>query len=148
MKTVIAIASDHAGYEYKEMLKSHLQLRGFQIEDFGTHSTEPVDYPDYVRPAAKSVAEGRHQLGIIFGGSGNEAIVANRFKGVRCAVVWNEQTARLSKEHGDCNMIALGQRMMSQKEAVAVVDTWLGATFKGGRHQRRIDGIDRIRPKA
>ena len=141
MKT-IAIASDHAGYEYKEMLKSYLKSNRFQVEDFGTNSADSVDYPDYIRPAANSVACGRHALGIIIGGSGNEAIVANRFKGVRCAVVWNEQTARLAKEHGDCNMIAIGQRLISKEEALAVVNAWLAADFKGGRHQRRIEKID------
>lgn len=142
MKPTIAIASDHAGYEYKEVLKSHLESKGFQIEDFGTYSAASVDYPDFIRPAAKSVATGKHLLGIIVGGSGNEAIVANRFRGVRCAVVWNEQTARLAKEHGNCNMIGIGQRLMSKEEAVSLVETWLGADFKGGRHQRRIDKID------
>jgi len=141
-KATIAIASDHAGYLYKELLKRHLEPKGFQIEDFGTHSTDSVDYPDFIHPAAQSVAEGVHPLGIILGGSGNEAIVANRFKGIRCAVVWDERTARLSKEHGDCNMIALGQRFMSEKEVVFFVDIWLAADFKGGRHQRRIDKID------
>lgn len=140
--TTIAIASDHAGYEYKELLKSHLATKGFQVEDFGTHSADSVDYPDFIRPAARAVANGRHPLGIIVGGSGNEAIVANRLRGVRCAVVWNQQTARLAKEHGECNMIAIGQRLLSKEEAVAVVVTWLAAEFKGGRHQRRIDKID------
>lgn len=140
--TSIAIASDHAGFEYKALLKSHLESKGIKIEDFGTDSATPVDYPDFVRAAARSVAEGQHPLGIIVGGSGNEAIVANRHRGIRCAVVWNERTARLAKEHGDCNMIAIGQRQMSKEEAVAIVDAWLTAEFKGGRHQRRIDQID------
>jgi len=142
MKASIAIASDHAGYEYKELLKSHLLARGISVTDFGTHSADAVDYPDFVRPAAAAVARGEHALGIIVGGSGNEAIVANRLRGVRCAVVWNTRTAALAKEHGDCNMIAIGQRMMSKAQAVAIVDAWLGAEFKGGRHQQRVDKID------
>ncbi len=146
MKTTIALASDHAGFEYKELLKSHLEDKGFNVTDFGTISHDPVDYVDFVRPAAKSIAEGRNLSGIIVGGSGNEAIVANRMKGIRCAVVWNEQTARLAKEHGDCNMIAIGQRMMSEEEAISIVDVWLSADFKGGRHRRRIDRIDEINP--
>ena len=81
-------------------------------------------------------------MGIVVGGSGNEAIVANRLRGIRCAVVWNEQTARLAKEYGDCNMIAIGQRQMPKEEAVAIVDAWLNTEFKGGRQQRRIDRID------
>ncbi len=138
----IAIASDHAGFEYKGVLKSHLESKGITVEDFGTHSVDPVDYPDFVRAAARAVAEGQHPLGIIVGGSGNEAIVANRLPGIRCAVVWNTRTARLAKEHGDCNMIAIGQRLMSKEEAIDIVDAWLDAEFKGGRHQRRIDKID------
>jgi len=140
--TSIAIASDHAGFEYKEAIKVHLECRETVVEDFGTHSTEPVDYPEFVRAAAQSVANGQHPLGIILGGSGNEAIVANRIKGIRCAVVWNDSTARLAKEHGDCNMIAIGQRQMTEQEALSIVDHWLDAEFKGGRHQRRIDNID------
>ncbi len=140
--TSIAIASDHAGFEYKGILKAHLESKGIEVEDFGTYSADPVDYPDFVRAAARAVAEGKHPLGIIVGGSGNEAIVANRLRGIRCAVVWNKRTARLAKEHGDCNMIAIGQRQMSKAAAVAIVVEWLNAEFKGGRHQRRIDRID------
>jgi ribose 5-phosphate isomerase B len=141
MKSV-AIASDHAGFEYKLVLKSHLESKGFKVQDFGTDSVAPVDYPDFVRAAARAVAELQHPFGIIVGGSGNEAIVANRLRGIRCAVVWDEQSARLAKEHGDCNMIAIGQRQMSKEEAVSVVDAWVTAQFKGGRHRRRIDKID------
>lgn len=140
--TNIAIASDHAGFEYKEIIKSHLESKGISVKDFGTDSTEPVDFPEFVRGAAKAVAERQCDLGIIIGGSGNEAIVANRLVGIRCAVVWNNRTAQLSKEHGDCNMIAIGQRMMSKEEAISIVDLWLNSEFRGGRHQRRIDQID------
>lgn len=142
MKTTIAIASDHAGFEYKELLKSHLEAMGISVTDFGTHSADPVDYPDFVRPAADAIALGVHSHGVIVGGSGNEAIVANRIRGVRCAVVWSERTARLAKEHGNCNMIAIGQRLISEEEAIFIVDTWLATEFKGGRHQKRIDKID------
>ena len=138
----IAIASDHAGFEYKALLKSHLESRGINVEDFGTDSVARVDYAAFIRAATECVINNEGTLGIILGGSGNEAIVANRYRGIRCAVVWNEQTARLSKEHGNCNMIAIGQRQMSENEAIACVDAWLGAEFKGGRHQRRIDQID------
>ena len=140
--TSIAIASDHAGFEYKAILKCHLESKGIKVEDFGTHSADPVDYSDFVRAAARAVAEGQHPLGVVVGGSGNEAIVANRLRGIRCAVVWNKRTARLAKEHGNCNMIAVGQRLMSEEEAISIVDAWLAAEFKGGRHQRRIDRID------
>ena len=123
-------------------MKTHLEAAGLAVEDFGAYSTDSVDYSDFIKPAAQSIAEGKYPKGIIFGGSGNEAIVANRFKGVRCAVVWSEQTARLSKEHGNCNMIALGQRFTSKDEAISYVETWLSAEFQGGRHQLRIDKID------
>ena len=142
MTTSIAIASDHAGFEYKGMLKAHLEAQGIRVEDFGTNSDEPVDYPDFVRPAAGAVGQGKHALGIIVGGSGNEAIVANKIPGIRCAVCWNEQTARLAREHGDCNMIAIGQRLTSKEETISIVDAWLDAEFKGGRHQERIDKIE------
>lgn len=138
----IAIASDHAGFEYKEALKVYLQEKGIDVEDFGTNSTDPVDYPSFIRSAAESVAEKKNEKGIILGGSGNEAIVANRLKGIRCAVVWNKRTAQLAKEHGDCNMIAIGQRQMTETEAKEIVELWLSSEFKGGRHQRRIDLID------
>lgn len=139
----IAIASDHAGFEYKELIREHLACQGHQVEDFGTHSADSVDYPDFIRPAAQAVADGHHDRGIVLGGSGNgEAIVANRVAGIRCAVCWNADSARLATEHNNANMISLGQRMVSEQLALAIVDVWLGAQFQGGRHQRRIDKID------
>ena len=139
----IAIASDHAGYALKESLKAHLQNRGYEVHDFGTDSDMSVDYPDFIRPAAKSVAAGRHDLGIVLGGSGNgEAMVANKVQGVRCALCWNEQSARLAKEHNDANMISIGARMVSGQEAVSIVDAWLDARFEGGRHIARIEKLD------
>ena len=143
MMTSIAIASDHAGFEYKGVLKSHLESKGIKVEDFGTDSADPVDYPDFIRPAAQAVANGQCSHGIVLGGSGNgEAIVANKVKGIRCALCWNEPTGRLAKEHGDCNMISIGQRMLSQDDAIAIVEAWLSAEFKGGRHQDRINKIE------
>ena len=138
----IAMASDHAGFKYKELLRSHIELKGIKVIDFGTISTERVDYAEFIRAATHSILSQESSHGIILGGSGNEAIVANRYRGIRCAVVWNLDTARLAKEHGDCNMIAIGQRQVTADEAIAMVDAWLAAEFKGGRHQRRIDQID------
>lgn len=138
----IALASDHAGYKLKETIKKHLKSKAYTVVDFGTHSDEPVDYPDYVRPAAESVSKGENDLGIVFGGSGNgEAMVANKVKRIRCGLCWNEESARLTKEHNNANMIALGERMLSEAEAVRIVDAWLNAEFKGGRHLRRIEKI-------
>jgi len=139
----IAIASDHAGFEYKEAVKKYLTERGHEVEDFGTRSTESCDYPDYIRPAAEAVASGRCERGIVTGGSGNgEAIVSNKVKGVRCVVAWNVESARLGRAHNDANMISFGQRMISLKKALAIVDMWLKIPFDGGRHQRRIEKIE------
>jgi len=139
----IAIASDHAGYRYKREIVQRLQNDGYKVIDFGTDSDEPVDYPGFIRPAAECVATGEADLGIVFGGSGNgEAIVANKVRGIRCAVCWNEKSARYAKEHNDANIISIGQRMMSAGTAVKVVNTWLTASFKGGRHARRIRKIE------
>jgi ribose 5-phosphate isomerase B len=113
------------------------------VVDWGTWSRRPVDYPDCVRPAALSVSSGETRWGIVFGGSGNgEAITSNKVKGIRCAVCWNEESARLAKEHNDANMIALGARMMNTAEAFNIVDTWLHSRFRRGRHQRRIEKIE------
>ena len=139
----IALGSDHAGYKLKERIKNHLQSKAIAVLDYGTNSDEPVDYPDYIRPAAESVSNGENDLGIVFGGSGNgEAMVANKLKRIRCGVCWNEESARLTKEHNNANMIALGERMMSEIDAVRIVDVWLDAEFKGGRHLRRIEKIE------
>jgi ribose 5-phosphate isomerase B len=124
------------------ILNTHLESKGIQVEDFIAYSTDSVDYPDFVRPAAEAVARNSNTRGIIISGSENEAIVADRIRGVRCAVVWSEQTARRSKEHGSCNMIAVGQRLPSKSEAISIVDAWLSAEFKDRRHQKRIDKID------
>jgi len=139
----IAIGTDHAGYELKEILKRHLKEQGHVVVDFGTDSAESVDYPDYIRPAAESVASGDNDLGIVLGGSGNgEAIVANKVAGIRCGLCWNEPSARLTKEHNNANMISIGARMVTAELAKIIVDTWLNATYEGGRHQIRLDKIE------
>ncbi len=139
----IAIGTDHAGYLYKEKIKDTLQASGYTVQDFGTHSEEPVDYPLYIRPAALAVAKGQAERGIILGGSGNgEAVVANRIPGIRCALCWNPETARLARSHNDANMLSLGARMLSLEQALDIVRTWLDTPFDGGRHLRRIQQID------
>ena len=141
----IAIGSDHAGYRYKELIKSHLQAAGHTVQDFGTDSPEAVDYPLYIRPAAEAVASGECERGIVLGGSGNgEAIVANRVKGVRCALCWNLESAKLGRQHNNANVISIGERMVTEQMALDIVDTWLATPFEGGRHQRRIDLIDAV----
>ena len=139
----VALGSDHAGFKMKEAIKNHLTSRGYEIVDFGTDGEEAVDYPDYCRQAAQSVAKGESNCGIVFGGSGNgEAMVANKVKGIRCGLCWNIESARLTKEHNDANMISIGGRMVSVMEGIKIVDTWLDAEFQGGRHQARIDKIE------
>jgi ribose 5-phosphate isomerase B len=139
----IALGSDHAGYRYKEAIKRRLTELGHDVRDFGTGSEEPVDYPDFIHAAAAAVARGECERGIVLGGSGNgEAIAANRHRGVRCALCWNVETARLAREHNDANMISLGQRMIDEATALAILETWLTTPFEGGRHERRIQKID------
>ena len=138
----IALASDHAGYAYKERIKAYLTERGYTVEDFGTDSEASVDYPLLIRPAAEAVARGDCDQGIILGGSGNgEAMVANKVSGIRCAVCWSRQTAQLAREHNNANMISMGQRTTSLETALDIVQTWLAATFEGGRHIRRLNQI-------
>ncbi|HEX4936524.1 MAG TPA: ribose 5-phosphate isomerase B [Gemmatimonadaceae bacterium] len=139
----IAIGSDHAGFRYKEAIKRHLSGRGYWVMDAGTHSEESTDYPKWIRPVALAVANGEVERGIVLGGSGNgEAMVANRVKGVRCALAWNVESARLGREHNDANMLSLGERMMTEREALAIVDVFLTTKFEGGRHVKRIQMID------
>jgi ribose 5-phosphate isomerase B len=139
----IAIGSDHAGYSYKEKIKQFLKDKGHTVDDFGTDSEEPVDYPLFISPVAKAVSNGKYQRGIVLGGSGNgEAIVANRVQGVRCALCWNIETARLARNHNDANMLSLGARLISIDQALEIVDTWLHTPFDKGRHLRRIQLID------
>ena len=139
----IAIGSDHAGFQYKGKIKEFLEARGHTVTDFGTHSEEPVDYPVFIRPVAEAVARGEFDRGVVLGGSGNgEAITANRIKGIRCALCWNADTARLGRQHNDANVLSLGQRMVSLETALQLVQIWLETPFEGGRHQRRINLID------
>lgn len=139
----IAVASDHAGYRYKQAIAASLRSAGHEVIDFGTDSEEAVDYPLFIRPAARAVATGECDRAIVLGGSGNgEAMVANRLAGIRCAVCWNVESAALARRHNDANAIALGQRMMSESTALAIVQAWLETPFEGGRHTRRIRQID------
>jgi ribose 5-phosphate isomerase B len=139
----IAIGSDHAGFKYKEAIKLYLTNLGHEVTDFGTDSEAPVDYPIYIRPVAEAVARGAFERGIVLGGSGNgEAIAANRIKGVRCALCWNTETARLARLHNDANALSLGQRMLTEQTALEIVRIWLETPFEGGRHVRRIQLLD------
>ncbi len=139
----IAIGSDHAGFKYKEKIKLLLIDLGHQAIDFGTDSEESVDYPVFIRPVAEAVARNEAERGIVLGGSGNgEAIAANRVRGVRCALCWNTETARLARQHNDSNVLSLGERMVSEETALEIVRVWLNTEFEGGRHIRRIQMLD------
>ncbi len=137
----IAIACDHAGFEYKEIIKKHLEGK-FDVEDFGTFSADSVDYPDFVHPAADSIEQGRNELGILICGSGEGvAITANKHQKIRCALCWMPELARLSRQHNDANMIALPARFIASQLATDIVDTFLNTAFEGGRHQNRVEKI-------
>ena len=139
----IAIASDHAGFAYKESIKRYLAESGHEVRDFGTTSAAPVDYPVFIRPAAEAVARGECERGIVLGGSGNgEAIVANKVRGIRCALCWNEQTAKWARLHNDANMLALGQRTIDEATALRIVQVWLETPFEAGRHAERVRQIE------
>jgi ribose 5-phosphate isomerase B len=139
----IAIGSDHAGFRYKEQLKEWLQDQGHEVRDFGTDSEESVDYPLFIRPAAEAVARGECERAIVLGGSGNgEAMAANRVRGVRCALCWNAESARLARQHNDANALSIGQRLIPWELAVELVQIWLDTPFEGGRHERRIRLLD------
>jgi ribose 5-phosphate isomerase B len=143
-KFTIAIGSDHAGFAYKEKIKATLLAEGHTVRDFGTSSDAPCDYPDFIRPVAEAVARGEFERGIILGGSGNgEAIVANRVRGVRCGLCWTEQVAIWNRSHNDGNVLSIGQRTISESDALKIVAVWLATPFEGGRHLARIQKIDK-----
>jgi ribose 5-phosphate isomerase B len=139
----IGIGSDHAGFSYKERIKVHLSALGHEMVDFGTDSTQPVDYPLFIRPVAEAVARGQCERGIVLGGSGNgEAMDANRVPGVRCILAWNVESARLGRAHNNSNVLSLGERMIAEADLFPIVDTWMSTPFEGGRHVHRLEMID------
>lgn len=139
----IAIASDHAGFRYKQEIIAHLQAAGHDVTDFGTDSEAPVSYVTYVRPVAEAVAAGKYERGIVLGGSGNgEAMTSNRVKGIRCGLCWNLESARLTRLHNDANVLSLGERMMDLPTALGITDMFLTTEFEGGRHLERIRALD------
>jgi ribose 5-phosphate isomerase B len=144
MKKKIIIGSDHAGYKLKEELKNSLEDAGWTLEDVGTDSEESTDYPDYAHPLAIKVEEGEG-IGILICGSANGvSMAANKHENVRAAIAWNEELARLSREHNDANVLSLPARYISSEEAIKIVDSFLHTEFEGGRHQRRVNKINCI----
>jgi ribose 5-phosphate isomerase B len=139
----IALGTDHAGFPLKEQVKQLLTSLGHEVVDCGCHSTEAVDYPVYVRPAAELVGRGECDRAVVFGGSGNgEAMCANKVRGVRCALCWSREVAELCRRHNDANVISLGARLTDWPTAEAIVRVWLETPFEGGRHERRIRMLD------
>ena len=141
----IALASDHAGYAEKERLKPLLDALGVEFQDLGTVSEESVDYPDYARKVAEEVAQGRVEQGVLVCGSGTGmAITANKVPGVRAAVAWSEETARLARRHNDANVLAIGARTTPPADIPNIVRAWFSAEFEGGRHAARVEKISEV----
>jgi ribose 5-phosphate isomerase B len=138
----VAVAADHAGFPLKGPIIDWLRAMGHEPVDFGTDSTEPVDYPDVIAPAARAVAVGDCQRGIVLGGSGTgEGIAANKVRGIRCVVASDPVTARLGREHNDANVLSMGARIVGTEVARACVEAFMSAAFAGGRHQPRLDKL-------
>ncbi len=145
MPKKIALAADHAGYAEKEKLKKTLDEIGVEYDDFGTNSEESVDYPDYARKVAEAVARGDYEQGVLVCGSGTGmAIAANKVPGVRAAVAWNEEIARLARQHNNANVLSLAARYISEDEQNKIVKAWFSADFEGGRHERRVEKISEL----
>jgi RpiB/LacA/LacB family sugar-phosphate isomerase len=141
----IVLASDHAGYSEKERLKPLFQELGIEVEDLGTISEESVDYPDYARRVAERVGSGTAEQGVLVCGSGTGmAIAANKVPGVRAAVAWSEETARLARQHNDANVLAIGARTTPREEIPKIVRAWFETSFEGGRHAGRVEKIREI----
>ena len=139
----IAVACDHGALDLKNKVKAHLEAQGHEVEDFGTHTLASCDYPDYAAPAARAVAEGKCDKGIVMCTTGlGVSVVANKIDGVRCALLHDLMTAKLTREHNDTNVMALGAGVVGEMLALQLVDTWLGTEFSHNeRHQRRIDKV-------
>lgn len=141
----ICIASDHAGFSKKEILKKYLNEKKHSVVDFGTFSEDPVDYPDFAHKVGKAINDGIFELGIVLCGSGNGVnMVVNKYLNVRSALCWNEKIAMLAKEHNDANVIAIPALFLSEHELRNIIDAFLNSTFKMGRHERRIKKIKDI----
>jgi ribose 5-phosphate isomerase B len=142
LRKPIAIGSDHAGFDYKEQLISFLEGKGLTFKDFGTHSSESVDYPDFAHPVAEAVENGEAALGILLCGTANGvAITANKHQAVRAAICWGEEIAKLVREHNDANIICIPCRFVREGDAERMVQVFLNTAFEGGRHKNRVDKI-------
>lgn len=135
----IAIGCDHAGFPYKDAIKELLEKQGHKVMDFGTNSTESVDYPDFVHPVANYIEDKKARLGVLICGSGNGvAITANKHKKIRAAICWNTELATLARQHNNANIVCIPARFISKKKALEIVDLFMKSKFEGGRHARRV----------
>ena len=145
MERIIPIASDHGGFEMKQFLIEKLNEAGYTVDDFGTYSNESVDYPDFIHPLASAIENGDYSLGIILCGSGNGAqMTANHHHHVRAALCWNEELAKLARQHNDANILSLPGRFIPFDQAWRMVQLFLTTPFEGGRHTRRVEKIERL----
>jgi ribose 5-phosphate isomerase B len=143
MPEIIPIAADHAGFALKQRLVAELRRLGYEARDFGTDSAESTDYPPYAHEVAEQVEAGTARRGILSCGTGlGMSYAANRHRGVRAAVAWNDEVARLAREHNDANVLVLPARFVSEEEALRILHTWLDTAFEGGRHARRVAAIE------
>lgn len=138
----IAIGADHAGFEYKSAIADQLKMKGYQVKDYGTHSTDSVDYPDFAHPVASAVEKGESGVGILICGSANGvAISANKHQGIRAAITWEQEIARLARQHNNANIICIPARFVSTPEAEEMINIFLATEFEGGRHEKRVNKI-------
>ena len=145
VSNVLPVASDHAGFELKEKVIAHLKSKGFDVHDFGTFSADSVDYPDFAHQLGSAVNKGLFPRGIVICGSGNGVqMTVNKYPNVRCALCWNEEIASLARQHNDANVIALPARFIPADLALCLVDIFLSTPFEGGRHQRRVEKINKL----
>ena len=140
----ILLSNDHAGTNLKKTIKSFLEHNGYVVKNIGEDKGESVDYPDYIHPLAKEISEKKEEKGIIICGSGNGvSMVANKYQGVRAALCWNKEIASLSRQHNDANVLSLPARFLTSEEAIEIVKTFLETDFEGGRHERRVNKINK-----
>lgn len=145
MSEIIPIASDHAGFELKEEVKSYLTSKGIETKDFGTYSADSVDYPDFAHQVGAAVNRGDYGRGIVICGSGNGVqMTVNKYPNVRCALCWNEEIAQLARQHNDANILSMPARFIPADVALKIVDIFLSTPFEGGRHQRRVEKINKL----
>ncbi len=141
-QNIIPIGADHAGFQLKEAVKKHLESKGYTVKDFGCHSEDSIDYPDFGHPVAKMVEENSGMIGVLICGSGNGInMTANKHQGIRSALCWKKEIAELARLHNNANIITLPARFISEAEAIEMVDVFFSTSFEGGRHQNRIDKI-------